>query len=151
MNLKNILKIKKEKRKEREYDFSNLIIGTTRVGKIEFKNEISDRLVELYRDNRKDEIIKYCNDIYEKIYENSNLDFTCRKYTQDFCNEVILHALQYRKTNTSNVVGIALNILNNDSVQKERIYEELNNMSDNKKIRIINDGRVLLIHLLVIY
>ena len=111
MNFKNILKLKKEKRKERECDFSNLIIGTTRFGKFEFKNEISDRLVVLYRDNRKDEIIKYCNNIYEKIYQNSNLDFTCRKYTQDLCNSVILHALQYRKTNTSNVVGIALNIL----------------------------------------
>lgn len=55
MDLKNIFKRKKGKAKE--IDFSNLVIGPTRSGRVEFKDVFSNKLVELYRDNKKYEII----------------------------------------------------------------------------------------------
>lgn len=76
------------------------------------------------------------------------MDLNYRKYVQELCNAVILEVLQNRKTETSNVILISLNALNDDNIQKERIYEELNNMSDNEKKEIINEGVCLLSNLL---
>ena len=45
-------------------------------------NKINEEIINLYNDNKKDEVIRYCNNIYEKIYINSNADEKCRKYTQ---------------------------------------------------------------------
>ena len=52
MGLKNIFKRKREDHKE--VDFSKLVIGTTISGRTsDFDNEDIDKLVELYRDNKK--------------------------------------------------------------------------------------------------
>ncbi|WP_338631270.1 hypothetical protein [Clostridium baratii] len=127
-------------------DFSELIIGTTSSGKVIFKNEFNDKLVELYRDNKKDDIIKYCNNIYEKIYQNLNIEFSCME--QELCNAIILEALKNRKTETSNVIGIAINALKDVNVKKEKIYEELSNMNDYERTEIINGAVLLLLALL---
>lgn len=104
MFLKNIFKRKKEKNKEKEVDFNKLVIGKTmsgicsefdivgngRNGIIKFNNEAIDKLVELYRDNKKDEIIKYCNSLYDEIGINSEYE----NFIRELCNEIILNVLK---------------------------------------------------------
>ncbi|WP_338631643.1 hypothetical protein [Clostridium baratii] len=149
MDLKNIFKRKKEKQQEREVDFNKkYVLGTTSSGYIEFGYKINEEIINLYKDNKKDEVIRYCNNIYEKIYINSNADEKCRKYAQRLCNAIILEALKNRKTETSNVICIAINALKDVNVKKEKIYEELSNMNDYERTEIINEAILLLLALI---
>lgn len=66
------------------------IVGHGRNGIIKFNNEAIDKLVELYRDNKEDEIIKYCNSLYEEIGINSKYE----NFIRELCNEIILSVLQ---------------------------------------------------------
>lgn len=146
MNLRNIFKRKREDHKE-EVDFSKLVIGTTMSGRtydfdivghgrngiIKVNNKVIDELVELYRANKKDEIIKYCNSLYDEIGINSKYE----NFIRELCNEIILSVLKegrVQKSNYHNQKKIFLEL----EKFREFVDEEIN------KRNIINKCKSLL-------
>ncbi|EPB9414606.1 MAG: hypothetical protein ACLRSC_08370 [Clostridium perfringens] len=127
--------------------------------------KINNELVELYKSNKKDEVIKYCNNCYEEIYDRyealSN-DHYLRECAKHLCNFIILETLNNNKIKTSNVIEISkkalvdylidekeLNKDNIGNLEKAELEKAFNSINQNHELEmeIVNEGIMLLWHL----
>lgn len=127
--------------------------------------KINNELVELYKNNKKDEIIKYCNNCYEEIYDRYEVlsdDYYLRECAKHLCNFIILEALKNKKTESSNVIDISKKALidylvdekefNKDNIgnlEKVELEKAFNSVNQNHefKMEIVNEGIMILWHL----
>ena len=126
--------------------------------------KINDKLIELYKNNKKDEVIKYCNNLYKKsslyLEELQSNEYYWEECAKHLCNFAILGALRNKKTETSNVIVIARNVLvealindeilnknkTKDKLEIEELEKAFNSVRQNHSVNmgIISEGIKLL-------